>query len=255
LFKRLLIKVEEQIKNIVANYTKLPVEQINVGTVIDRSAVTSSILLHRMYAHLSNEGFVVDNYWDIKTFGALLQKFDGHKNVFASASTPEANQYSSTDINDQSPSIGIDIEEVHLMPVAADFREDEFYTMNFSPAEIAYCILQVNPYASFAGLFAAKEAIIKADNQFINSAFSTIVIDHLPNGKPIHPLFQISISHTSTTVIAVAIKMPSIQNNAANYPTASAQIKSPPSLFPLYFLLFVALAISSFTLFFTLINK
>jgi phosphopantetheine--protein transferase-like protein len=194
------LKMEEQIKNIVSKYIKIPAEQITAQTVIDRSAVASSIILHRMYAQLANEGVIVLDYTIIKTFGQLTGNENGKETAFSftESSAPTDNINTS--------SIGIDTENISAMPVVNDFREDAFYKMNFAPAEIAYCILQPNPYASFTGLFAAKEAIIKADNNYKNKPFHTIIVDHLPQGKPTFPGFQISITHTNDTAIAVAVK-------------------------------------------------
>ncbi|MES2849352.1 MAG: 4'-phosphopantetheinyl transferase superfamily protein [Bacteroidota bacterium] len=193
--------MEEQIKNIVSKYIKIPAEQITAQTVIDRSAVASSIILHRMYAQLANEGVVINDYTLIKTFGQLTGNGKETTLTFT-----EPRVQTTTTENENAPSVGIDTENISSMPVINDFRENAFYKMNFAPAEIAYCILQPNPYASFTGLFAAKEAIIKADNNYKNKPFHTIIIDHLPTGKPIHAGFQISISHTNDTAIAVAVK-------------------------------------------------
>lgn len=193
--------MEEKIKHIVSQYIKIPAGQITAQTIIDRSAVASSIILHRMYAQLANEGVVVNDYTIIKTFGQLTG--NGNENTLTFT---EPTVQTTTTENVNTPSVGIDTENISSMPVVNDFREDAFYKMNFAQAEIAYCILQPNPYASFAGLFAAKEAIIKAGNNYKNKPFHTIIIDHLPTGKPIHPGFQISISHTNDTAIAVAVK-------------------------------------------------
>jgi phosphopantetheinyl transferase (holo-ACP synthase) len=137
------------------------------------------------------------------------------------------------------------------MPPAADYREDAFYTMNFAPAEIAYCILQSNPVASFTGLFAAKEAIVKADNLFLNQAFHTIFIDHLPNGKPIHPNFSLSISHTAGFAVAVAVR-----NTPAPLPSTDKISQMPlQNLTPLYIIAFSALLLSLFLLIFVYLLK
>ena len=176
LFKRLL-SVEEKIKNIVSLYTKIPIAEIGVQTVIDRSAVASSILLHRMYANLAAEGIVVENYFSIKTYGQMLASLNGKTTIALPQDPAPVNSLSTNPA--AANSIGIDVEEISRMPLANDYREDEFYKMNFAPFEIAYCILQPDPAASFAGLFAAKEAIVKADNQYKNKPFHSIVIDHL----------------------------------------------------------------------------
>ena len=58
--------------------------------------------------------------------------------------------------------VGIDIEDVKSLPMTSDYRTHEFYKENFSPAEIAYCILQPSAHVSLTGLWAAKEAILKS---------------------------------------------------------------------------------------------
>jgi phosphopantetheinyl transferase (holo-ACP synthase) len=158
-----------------------------------------------MYAQLANEGFVVADYTAIKTFGQLAASINGSETADTFAQPLPPANYSPTE-NKNEASIGVDIENISSMPVVNDFREDAFYKMNFAPAEMAHCILQPNPYSSFAGLFAAKEAIIKADNFYKNKPFNALLIGHLPEGKPIFPGFQISISHTAETAIAVAVK-------------------------------------------------
>lgn len=210
--------MEEQVKNIVAQYIKIPAEQIAEQTVIDRSAVASSIILHRMYAQLQSEGISVNDYSHIKTYGQLVANINGNEVAAAIIDTPAITTINSPATTNELP-VGIDMENIFSMPVVNDFREDAFYKMNFAPAEIAYCILQTNPYASFAGLFAAKEAIIKADNAYKNKTFNTILIDHLPEGKPVHPGFQLSITHTNDAAVAVAVKnisLPALPTSVQN---------------------------------------
>ena len=67
--------------------------------------------------------------------------------------------------------------------------------------------MQPAPYASFAGLFAAKEAIVKANNANRNKPFNTITISHDAQGKPRFPGFHISLSHTENTAVAVALQI------------------------------------------------
>jgi phosphopantetheine--protein transferase-like protein len=201
--------MEEKIKEIVSLYIKIPANQIAANTIIDRSAVASSILLHRMYAALSIEGMAIENYWDIKTFGTLLQRINGTETKYVAVIPDNSSEYF-LPVNETRPSIGgigVDVEEIKSMPQVNDFREEAFYKMNFTSEEIAYCILQPDSLSSFAGLFAAKEAIVKADNSYLNRPFNSIYIDHLPNGKPVHPSFQLSISHTNELAIAVAMML------------------------------------------------
>lgn len=217
--------MEDKIKNIVSQHIKIPAHQITAQTVIDRSAVASSIILHRMYAQLVNEGVAIADYTTITTYGQLAAALNGKEAAAAFIEPVLPLTYASPG-NTNEASIGIDVENTSAMPVVNDFREEAFYTMNFAPAEIAYCILQPNPYASFAGLFAAKEAIVKADNIYKNRPFNTIVIDHLPGGKPVYPGFQVSIAHTNETAYAVAVKNVSFQPGSPAAVTAAGNSSS-----------------------------
>jgi phosphopantetheinyl transferase (holo-ACP synthase) len=190
--------MEEKIKEIIAVFIKVPAGQIGPATTIGRSAVGSSILLHRMFAKLAEAGWVGDNYSDIKVYADLWPA--GPPVTGAGPATV----FPATDL--AMPGVGIDMEEISAMPETPDFRSAEFYRMNFTPAEMAYCILQTDPYSSFAGLFAAKEAIVKADPQFRSRPFNTIAIDHTPEGKPVYPGFGLSVSHAGGMVVAIAVR-------------------------------------------------
>jgi phosphopantetheine--protein transferase-like protein len=222
--------IQERIKETLSFFLKIPAAQVHAATVIDRSAVSSSILLHRMYAKLAAEGIVVDNYQEVRTYGDLLNRLSvsgAGATEAASNGVPSLNTdngiYSNPAAIEKgdAPGVGIDIEMVAAMPVTGDFREDAFYTMNFAVAEIAYCILQPKPYASFAGLFAAKEAMVKADNSFKKMEFKNIVVQHHSNGKPFHAGFNLSIAHTEEIAVAVAVANIVFNNsNAAVQPVA-----------------------------------
>ncbi|MCA0396379.1 MAG: 4'-phosphopantetheinyl transferase superfamily protein [Bacteroidetes bacterium] len=188
--------MEDKLKEIISGYLKIPVSEISTATRIDRSAVGNSIYLHRMYGRIAEAGYNLNDYADILNFGELLSRLQG-KSV--AKVTPKEEVVPGN-------GVGVDIEEIGNMPVVADFRADGFYTVNFSSEEIAYCILQNNPYASFAGIFAAKEAIVKANGAYRKSGFREIVIGHDQFGKPVKNGFQLSISHTETVAIAVAVE-------------------------------------------------
>jgi len=212
--------MEEKIKEIVSAFTKIPVGDIGPSTLVDRQTVKSSILLHRMYARLAEEGLVVENYLAVKTFSDLL----GHQGQKAINGNGAAGAVYVSDVpvatvaGASAGNIGIDIEELSSLPRAHDFRKDEFYIMNFTPSEIAYCVLQPDPYASFAGLFSVKEAIVKADGRLRSRAFNTIGITHGPEGEPLYPGFHLSISHAGGVAVAVAIPVRSEQMMPAPQP-------------------------------------
>lgn len=124
--------------------------------------------------------------------------------------------------------IGIDIEEVASLPEAEDYREHHFYRDNFSPAEIAHCLLQKDMRASFCGIWAAKEAILKAE---LRPAASTRLIDiqigYNEAGRPTHPGCQISISHTAHTAVAICLPTPA---SALTKPSLSTPAPAPEVL-------------------------
>lgn len=200
--------MEGKIKEIVSVFIKVDAGDIGPATPVDRVAVKSSILLHRMYARLAEAGFAYENYSAIRVFGDLLSPASGAVSARVTPETTAAPEVSDSapfpDIH--WPEIGIDIEAVSSLPRTADFRTTEFYRMNFSPEEIAYCILQPDPYASFAGLFVAKEAIVKADEQSSSRQFNTLAIRHSAEGKPFYPGFSLSISHANEMAVAVAVR-------------------------------------------------
>lgn len=212
--------MEEKAKEIIAVFIKVPAARIDQDTVIDRAAVKSSILLHRMYARLSEEGISVDNYSEIRTFGDLLRNMAG--NAAASPEIKATFQGYSGPAFGLNGGIGIDIEEFSAFPRTNDFRREEFYKMNFTASEIAYCILQPDPYASFAGLFCVKEAIVKADGQLRSRPFHDIGISHTPEGKPAYPGFHLSISHTGNFAAAVAAV---VQNDSSGNKVAELSLE------------------------------
>ncbi|HTL10076.1 MAG TPA: 4'-phosphopantetheinyl transferase superfamily protein [Chitinophagaceae bacterium] len=243
--------MEEKAKEIISLFVKVPVAQINETTIIDRSAVNSSIVLHRMYGKLADAGIVINNYQNLRSFGELQQQLNGNKasvtgsNDNAVAAAAPAITYSELNhapVNNNNGGIGIDIEMVSAMPLTDDFREDNFYTMNFSATEIAYSILQPSPYASFAGLFAAKEAMVKADNQYKGTEFKNIVIQWLSGGKPVHPAFTLSISHTPE--IAVAVAVPVQKTMLPESPAAPLPVTQTTSSGVYWWLLLLSLVLS-----------
>jgi phosphopantetheine--protein transferase-like protein len=199
----------EIIKDIVSKYTQLSVERIDENTHLGKSAFKGSIMIHRMYAELEKKGVNVAKYHLIDTFGNLVKAINGE--LVDSNSTPDSklviNANSSKrpkggDLNIRA--IGIDIEHVDNLPDAADYRTDEFYSSHFSHEEIAHCIASNDPKLSFAGLFAAKEAIFKCSNV---DDLRTIRIQFDAKGKPSCEGYLISISHSNGFAVANAMSI------------------------------------------------
>ncbi|MEO5967188.1 MAG: 4'-phosphopantetheinyl transferase superfamily protein [Ferruginibacter sp.] len=211
--------MENEVLQIVSKFTGIPENELSGNIRIDRVVLKNSILVHRMYAVLAEAGFNVDQYHSIKTLADLEKTLSGDEtNSFI---TNEPLISITEEIKSTFP-VGIDIENVIEMPITDDFRTHEFYKQNFSNSEISYCILQSDPYASFCGLFSVKEAIVKADNSYKNLGFNKIVIFHSENNKPNFSGFSISISHSDTFSIAIAIK----NNSNFKNPTQNDNIAS-----------------------------
>ena len=193
-----------QPQEIIAQFLHVEASSITANTLINRQALKSSIFVHRMYGKLADAGFAVNDYSSINTFGELENKLTGNSEKLI-VNTPNNSATIQQFSNQTNTQIGIDIEQISSLPKTNDFRNEGFYADNFSEKEISYCILQPNVYSSFAGLFAAKEAIVKANNQYQNKKFKDIVITHNAQGKPEFNGVTISISHTEETAVAVAI--------------------------------------------------
>lgn len=169
-------------------------ELANDDSVISPEAF-SSVLLDRFNAELSKMGIS----WDRKptTINSLTA---GKSNGFVS-------QTSLADVKlpvfktDRGIDVGIDLQRINKFPIVKDPWEDQFYKDNFNDLEIAYCLKKEHPFQSFAGIFAAKEAVFKATGIERN----TITITFNEDGKPMCEFASISISHDGDYANSVAI--------------------------------------------------
>lgn len=98
--------------------------------------------------------------------------------------------------------IGTDI--VKISRIEKSIEKKHFLESVYTQNEIAYC----KAAQSFAGLFAAKEAYLKALGTGINCRLNTIEIDHTQSGKPFIKNAEhcdLSISHDGDYAIASVI--------------------------------------------------
>jgi len=208
------------IKEIIATFLKVNIQDVDSNTRIDKQAIKGSVLIHRMYSELRKNGYEVNNPAEVKTFGDLKKELlgidnsDNEKLVEDQFKKPK-NQMPNNSIN--SNNVGIDLESSANLPDVDDFIEDQFYIDNFSKSEISYCSSKDNPKSCFTGRFAAKEAIVKANNNYLNTKFSDIEISVGKNGEPLFKGMEISISNTKINEIelstAIAIKISNHENN------------------------------------------
>lgn len=107
-------------------------------------------------------------------------------------------------------SVGIDIQSrSELFPESIkDLKSSEELLRIFTLREIAYAENKPDSYQTLTGLFAAKEAIIKANNLSLNN-LSEIEIEFSENGKPSSIHSEISISHSLDFAIAMAVSITS----------------------------------------------
>ena len=204
---------EQQAKIIIAHFIKKGVDDINKTTVMNYTVVSSSLMLHRMYAALADKGYVVNDPSSIVNYGDFLRSIKSFDNVDR---TRIDEQIATSNLveNQNALAVGIDIENISLFEEIDDYTNNQFYKQNFSPEEIQYCIGKASPVESFAGLFSIKEAIVKADNSFKKIKFNKINITHTINDKPLFDGFSLSISHQNKYVIAIACKIDNQKNES-----------------------------------------
>lgn len=108
--------------------------------------------------------------------------------------------------------IGIDIADIKRFE---QIKKPDFslWERVFTESEWEYCFDKPNPHQHLAGIFAAKEAVMKAVGDDIMKRYDFIEIMHESNGKPNIVLktkktqeLDVSISHDGGIVVAVAIK-------------------------------------------------
>jgi phosphopantetheine--protein transferase-like protein len=129
--------------------------------------------------------------------------------------------------------VGVDIEYASGLPEAEDYRTHPFFVENFSKSEIVHCIESDDSRLSFAGLWAAKEAIAKARGIDIRpGGLSRIEIGHDGHGRPTSRFGSISISHAGEVAIAVCVASHAVSSTAVGKGLAgggsAASIEIPP---------------------------
>jgi phosphopantetheine--protein transferase-like protein len=109
--------------------------------------------------------------------------------------------------------VGIDVIEIERFRNKPLNNENaSFYHSIFTESELMYCMKYSDPYPHIAGIFAAKESILKCLTRPIKMI--EIEISHNRDGKPIIVAHarkiramqtRISITHTRSIAIAVAV--------------------------------------------------
>jgi holo-[acyl-carrier protein] synthase len=79
--------------------------------------------------------------------------------------------------------LGVDICEIARMERALE-RHPTLRERVFTPEEIAYCDSKYRPAESYAGRFAAREAVIKALGGYRGKGWQDISVTRAPTGAP-----------------------------------------------------------------------
>jgi holo-[acyl-carrier protein] synthase len=115
--------------------------------------------------------------------------------------------------------LGVDICEIARMERALG-RHPTMRPRVFTPEEIAYCDGKARPGESYAGRFAAREAVIKALGGYRGKRWQDISVTRHPSGAPIIALtgnakrradalgisrVLITFTHEKTSAVAFAV--------------------------------------------------
>ena len=149
--------------------------------------------------------------------------------------------------------LGLQIENIAILPDAEDYALHEFYRANFKASEIAFCIKQPAVKAAFQGLLAAKRAIIKSGAaRDAPDAPGSVAIGFDGEGRPTYPGCLLSISDTGTIAAAVCLWLGGLNWPAA--PPASGAEAARPQMrtFPVKTRILAFLVLLSLLLLFAL---
>jgi holo-[acyl-carrier protein] synthase len=115
--------------------------------------------------------------------------------------------------------LGVDVCEIARMEHALE-RHPTMRERVFTPEEVAYCESKARPAESYAGRFAAREAVIKALGGYRGKRWQDISVTRAPSGAPSIRLdgsakrradrlgidrVLITVTHEKTNAVAFAI--------------------------------------------------
>jgi phosphopantetheinyl transferase (holo-ACP synthase) len=207
---------ENQLREIIATMLEIEPDKIEPTTTLRQ--IGDSLGRARLDVRLKRAGLQVPRNIFPATFGELCAAFSGTPSLCASShlSDDHRSGQSHTDAASEGVQVGLDVQEIQDFPLASDYWEDDFYRGMFDKSEIAYAIAQAEPRVHFAGFWCAKEALRKCDSDFAGVDPISTVVAHDQPGRPyfldkrsncqIRLPHSLSISHTSRTAVAVAIR-------------------------------------------------
>jgi phosphopantetheine--protein transferase-like protein len=213
----------ETLQDVIATLLGTDPADVHPDIAFAGTRLQGSLARTRLYMAIEQQlGVACQAAYTARTYGELYTAIYGTAPAItapqAPASLPAPEQY--VQRNGATPSIacGIDIEMVDNLPVVPDYWNDAFYSASFTPAEIAYCLLQDQPLVHFAARWCAKEALKKCDSAYLQADLRTLEVRLNASGAPYlcavvggHSTalpFAVSLSHTTQAAVAVVVKVP-----------------------------------------------
>jgi phosphopantetheine--protein transferase-like protein len=203
---------QDEIRAMIATMLMVSSAEIVDGTSL--AALNTSLGSAKVRLGLKRLGLAVPVEAKPATFGGLLAALSGEA-VPVAAFEAHAPAFRSMAAPSGGLQVGLDVEDIRSLPVAADYWEHEFYRGTFARSEIAYAVLQAEPRTHFAGFWCAKEALRKCDPSFSGVSPERTAVAHEANGRPYLTLeteagperlaHAVSISHTTEVATAVVV--------------------------------------------------
>ena len=235
----------ETLRDMIATLLGTAPADVHPDIAFAGTRLQGSLARTRLYTAIEQQlGVACQAAYTARTYGELHDAIYGTAPAATALQAPAAptapEQY--VQHNRVAPSIacGIDIEMVENLPAVSDYWSDAFYSATFTPAEIAYCLLQEQPLVHFAARWCAKEALKKCDPTYLHANLCTLEVRLSASGAPYlcavadghsTPLaFAVSLSHTAQAAVAVVVKVPAAPG--ARHPgtaTALPALTAPPA--------------------------
>jgi phosphopantetheinyl transferase (holo-ACP synthase) len=213
----------ETLQGIIATLLGTDPADVHPDLAFAGTRLQGSLARTRLYTAIEQQlGVACQAAYTARTYGELHAAIYGTAPAVtatqAAAASPAPEQHVQHNGVPPSTACGIDIEMVENLPVVPDYWSDAFYSATFTPAEIAYCLLQARPLVHFAARWCAKEALKKCDPAYLQADLRTLEVQLNTSGAPYlcavadghsTPLpFAMSLAHTTQAAVAVVVKVP-----------------------------------------------
>jgi len=201
-------ELQEQLKAMIATMLMVSPAEVADGTSL--ATLNTSLGSAKVRLGLKRLGLALPVGSKPATFGGLLAALSGGA-VAVTAAAP----LTIATAGKSGLQVGLDVEDISSLPLAADYWEHEFYRGTFAKSEIAYAVLQAEPRTHFAGFWCAKEALRKCDSGFRDVSPERTAVAHDVDGRPYLTMeteagperlaHAVSISHAADVAMAVVV--------------------------------------------------